>query len=106
MLTFVEQEKWPQATYSLVGMKVKDRLACVASPICAMGWGRDEFGAVDSTDLFSGCESAENFDETLQVASFTGKTYEVAREDGLKDEIYLIQDSGPCGSKNPMVDGD
>ena len=28
--------------------------------------------------------------ETLQVASFTGKTYEVTREDGLKDEIYLI----------------
>ena len=40
VLTFVEQEKWPQGTYSFVGIKVKGRLACVASPICAMGWGR------------------------------------------------------------------
>ena len=45
VLKFVEQEKWPQGTYSFVGMKVKGRLACVASPICAMGWGKDEFGA-------------------------------------------------------------
>ena len=44
VLKFVEQEKWPQGTYSFVGMKVKGRLACVASPICAMGWGKDEFG--------------------------------------------------------------
>ena len=84
---------------------MKDRLACVASPICAMGWGRDEFGAWIPPISFRVRESAENFDETLQVASFTGKTYEVTREDGLKDEIYLIPGQRPCGSKNPMVDG-
>ena len=36
---FVEQEN-SLGTYSFVGIKVKGRLACVASPICAMGWGR------------------------------------------------------------------
>jgi len=70
VLEFVEQEKWPQGTYSLVGMKIKDRLACVASPICAMGWGRDEFGAWIPPISFRIRESAEDFDETLQVASF------------------------------------
>ena len=101
VLTFVEQEKWPQATYSLVGIKVKDRLACVASPICAMGWGRDEFGAWIPPISFRIRESSENFDETLQVASFTGQTYEVTREDGLKDEIYLIPGQRPMWVKEP-----
>ena len=97
VLEFVEQEKWPQGTYSLVGIKIKDRLACVASPICAMGWGRDEFGAWIPPISFRIRESAEDFDETLQVASFSGETYEVTREDGLKDEIYLLPDSVLCG---------
>ena len=69
---------------------MKERLACVASPICAMGWGRDEFGTWIPPISFRIRESAEDFDETLQVASFSGQTYEVTREDGLKDEIYLM----------------
>ena len=88
VLTFVEQEKWPQGTYSFVGIKVKGRLACVASPICAMGWGRDEFGNWIPPISFRIRESAENFDENLKLASFTGGTFEVIREDGLMDLIY------------------
>tara|TARA_B100002019_G_C21238457_1_gene584107 strand:- start:559 stop:1557 length:999 start_codon:yes stop_codon:yes gene_type:complete len=101
VLTFVEQEKWPQGTYSLVGIKVKERLACLASPICAMGWGRDEFGAWIPPISFRVRESAENFDETLQVASFAGQTFEVTREDGLKDEIYLLPGQRPLWVKEP-----
>ena len=101
VLTFVEQEKWPQGTYSMVGIKVNDRLACVASPICAMGWGRDEFGAWIPPISFRVRESAEDFDETLQVASFAGQTYEVTREDGLKDEIYLVPGKRPLWVKEP-----
>lgn len=101
VLTFVEQEKWPQGTYSLVGLKVRDRLACLASPICAMGWGRDEFGAWLPPISFRIRESAENFDETLQMASFTGKTFEVTREDGLKDIIYQIPGQRPLWVQEP-----
>ena len=84
----MEQEKWPQGTYSFVGIKVKGRLACVASPICAMGWGRDEFGNWIPPISFRIRESAENFVENLRLASFNGGTFEVTREDGLKDIIY------------------
>ena len=101
VLTFVEQEKWPQATYSFVGMKVNGRLACVASPICAMGWGRDEFGAWVPPISFRVRESAEDFDETLKLASFEGKTYEVTREDGLKDVIYTIPGKRPLWVREP-----
>lgn len=101
VLQFVEQEKWPQGTYSFVGMKVKGRLACVASPICAMGWGKDEFGAWIPPIAFRIRESAENFDENLKLASFSGGTFEVTREDGLKDVIYSEQGNRPVWVKEP-----
>ncbi len=101
VLTFVEQEKWPQGTYSFVGMKVKGRLACVASPICAMGWGRDEFGNWIPPISFRIRESAENFDENLKLASFTGGTFDVIREDGLKDIIYSEPGQRPAWVQEP-----
>ena len=101
VLTFVEQEKWPQGTYSFVGLKVKGRLACVASPICAMGWGKDEFGAWIPPISFRIRESAENFDQELKLASFAGNTYEVTREDGLKDVIYSVEGQRPLWVQEP-----
>jgi hypothetical protein len=101
VLSFVEQEKWPQGTYSFVGIKVKGRLACVASPICAMGGGRDEFGNWIPPISFRIRESAENFDENLKLASFTGGTFEVIREDGLKDIIYSEQGQRPAWVQEP-----
>ena len=101
VLSFVEREKWPQATYSFVGIKVKGRLACVASPICAMGWGRDEFGAWIPPISFRIRESAENFNQNLKLASFSGGTYEVTREDGLKDIIYSENGQRPLWVQEP-----
>ena len=101
VLSFVEREKWPQATYSFVGLKVKGRLACVASPICAMGWGRDEFGAWIPPISFRIRESADDFDENLKLASFSGGTYEVTREDGLKDIIYSESGQRPLWVQEP-----
>ena len=95
VLTFVEQEKWPQGTYSFVGMKVKGRLAC------AMGWGRDEFGNWIPPISFRIRESAENFDENLKLASFTGGTFDVIREDGLKDIIYSEPGQRPAWVQEP-----
>ena len=101
VLKFVEQEKWPHGTYSFVGMKVKGRLACVASPICAMGWGKDEFGSWIPPISFRIRESAENFDQNLKLASFAGGTFDVTREDGLKDIIYSEQGRRPLWVQEP-----
>jgi type VI protein secretion system component VasK len=60
-----------------------------------------EFGAWIPPISFRIRESAEDFDETLQVASFSGETYEVTREDGLKDEIYLLPGQRPLWVKEP-----
>ena len=46
-------------------------------------------------------ESAENFDENLKLASFTGGTFEVIREDGLKDIIYSESGQRPAWVQEP-----
>ena len=108
VLTFVEQEKWPSGhlffrRYESEG----ETCLCVASPICAMGWGRDEFGNwIHLPSHFRIRESAENFDENLKLASFTGGTFEVIREDGLKDIIYSEPGQRPAtGYRNPLAGG-
>ena len=71
-----------------------------------MGWGRDEFGAWIPPISFRIRESADNFDDDLKLASFSGRTFEVTREDGLKDIIYSETGQRPYGSKNQMVNGE
>ena len=101
VLTFVEREKWPQGTYSFIGLRVKGRLAVLASPICAMGWGKDEFGTWIPPISFRIRESAEGFDEKLKLASFKGGTFEVKREDGLKDILYSESGKRPLWVQEP-----
>ena len=101
VLTFVEREKWPQGTYSFVGLRVKGRIAVLASPICAMGWGKDEFGAWIPRISFRIRESAEGFDDKLKLASFKGGTFEVKREDGLMDILYSEPGKRPLWVQEP-----
>lgn len=96
---FVENEKWPQGTYSFLGLHVDERLAILATPIIAMGWGRDEAGNWISPISFRIRESVE--DARLQAASYTGPKFEVAREDGLKDVIYSQISQLPAWVEEP-----
>ena len=93
-----------QGTYSLVGIKVKGRLACLASPICAMGWGRDEFGSWIPPISFRIRESADDFDETLKLASFTGNTFEVTRKTDCRMKFFScpVKDQCGCGNQRKM----
>ncbi len=83
---FVETEKWPQGTYSFMGLHLEERLSVLVSPIIAMGWGKDEADNWISPISFRIREGAE--DTRLKAASYTGPKFETAREDGLKDIIY------------------
>jgi hypothetical protein len=101
VLRFVEEEKWPQGTYSFIGLQLDGRIAAVASPICAMGWGKDEFGNWLPPISFRIRETAEGLDKNLQQASFEGSTYEVTREDGLKDVVYTQLGLRPVWVREP-----
>ncbi|MGE9295565.1 MAG: DUF4159 domain-containing protein [Puniceicoccales bacterium] len=101
---FVVNEKWPQGTYSAMGLEVDGRLAVLCMPILAMGWGKNE---VDQWTTFIGFrirEGAEGLSERLSEAAYTGTRFEVVREDGRQDIIYTQEEAMPAWVQQP--DGD
>ncbi len=93
---YVVNEKWPQGTYSMVGMKVNDRLAVLATPIIAMGWGKNQLGTWTTTIGFRIRESAPDLDASLRTAAYGGERFAVEREDGAEDLIYCQQPGTPA----------
>ena len=98
---FVVKEKWPDGTYSMVGLHVKGRLAVLASPIIAMGWGKNSLGGWQTTIRFRIREGAEGLSETLRTAAYSGARFEATREDGGKDVIYCQKHALPAWAEEP-----
>ncbi|PCJ52042.1 MAG: hypothetical protein COA79_25020 [Planctomycetota bacterium] len=86
---FVIKEKWPGGTYSIVGMKVKKRLAIIASPIVAMGWGRTPDGRWSGNIMLRIRESGKDLSNTLNVASYDGNKFAITKEDGTNDFVFV-----------------
>jgi hypothetical protein len=98
---YVVNEKWPQGTYSAVGLNVKGRLAVLTMPIIAMGWGRNTLGNWSTTIRFRVLESAEGLSDYLKTAAYSGDRYETRREDGDKDTIYCQAGALPAWAQEP-----
>jgi hypothetical protein len=98
---FVINEKWPDGTYSAVALKVDGRIAVLATPIIAMGWGKDELGNWRTYIQFRIRESEEGLSERLSTAAYTGDRYEVKREDQQVDTIFCQERALPAWVKEP-----
>ncbi len=98
---YVVEEKWPQGTYSFMGLHVDDRIAVLASPIVAMGWGRTERGTWANTISFRVRQSSEGLEEQLREAAYGGERFEAVREDGRKDVIYSQEPATPSWVREP-----
>ena len=96
---FVIKEKWPEGYYSAVGLTINGRLAVLATPIIAMGWGEDALGNWRTSIHFRIRESAPGLSQRLSTASYGGERFEVTREDGLKDIIYCQDPTKPAWVK-------
>jgi|TARA_B110000037_G_scaffold211975_1_gene264178 hypothetical protein len=92
---FVVNEKWPQGSYSSMGLEVDGRLAVLAMPIVAMGWGRNEVGKWTTRIGFRIRESTEGLSDRLSEAYASGEPFEVTREDGRADIIYTQNQTMP-----------
>lgn len=101
---FVVNEKWPQGTYSAMGLEVDGRLAVLCMPILAMGWGQNEVGKWTTFIGFRIREGAEGLSERLADAAYTGTRFEVTREDGRQDVIYTQQEAMPAWVQEPSGD--
>ena len=98
---FVVREKWPDGTYSAVGLSVKGRLAVLVTPILAMGWGRNSLGNWVTTIRFRIREGTEGLSDYLRTAAYSGARFEVVREDSRKDVIYCQEKALPGWVKEP-----
>ena len=85
---YTVNEKWPEGTYSLLGLNVKGRVAVIVSPIISMGWGKDSFGRWIGAINFRVKEGVQGLDTRLKTAAYSGTKYPVVREDGKKDMVY------------------
>ncbi len=98
---FVIKEKWPEGTYSAVGLTVKGRLAVLCTPIIAMGWGKDPLGNWMTTIGFRIRESARDLGKSLKTAAYSGERFETRREDGDKDIVYCQPRTRPAWVQEP-----
>jgi hypothetical protein len=98
---YVEQEKWPDGTYSAVALQLNGRIAVLVTPIIAMGWGRNSLGAWSTIIRFRVLEETEGLGEALQTAAYSGERFEVTREDGDRDVVYCQRQALPAWANEP-----
>ena len=100
VLTFVEQEKWPQGTYSLVGIKVKERLAASASPFVLWGGAGMSLGLGFLLFFFGYASRPRILMKPCRSHPLPVKPSKLP-EKILKDEIYLLPGQRPLWVKEP-----
>lgn len=99
---YIVNEKWPQGSYSAMALKVEGgRIAVLATPIIAMGWGRDRFGEWSAPISFRVREAAEGMDQRLSAAAYSGMRFESTREDGSIEVIYTQPPNVPAWVQEP-----
>lgn len=98
---FVVKEKWPEGTYSFVGLSVNGRLAVLCTPIIAMGWGKNQLGRWSTRIGFRIRESAKDLGSRLETASHEGAPFTTKREDGGTDLIFCQPTARPAWVKEP-----
>lgn len=98
---YVISEKWPDGTYSAVALEVNGRLAVLATPTIAMGWGKTSLGTWTTTIRFRVLESGSGLSDVLQTAAYSGARFDVAREDGGKDIVFCQERALPAWQQEP-----
>lgn len=99
--SYTEQEKWPDGTYSAVALRRQGRIAVLATPIVAMGWGKNSLGQWNTTIRFRVLEGTAGLGDYLATAAYSGPRFEVVREDGGKDVIYCQDAAMPAWANEP-----
>lgn len=95
------EEKWPDATYSAAALRRNGRIAVLATPILAMGWGKNSLDQWETTIRFRVLESGVDMDRLLASAAYNGPRFEVAREDGGTDIVFCQNNDLPAWVQEP-----
>lgn len=99
---YAQREKWPDGTYSAVGIRLNGRLAVLATPVIAMGWGRNSLGGWTTEIRFRTLEDNDGLNRLLPQAATLGPQYDARREDGGTDHIFCQGDAMPAWLNDPL----
>ena len=101
---YTMREKWPNGTYSAVGIRLGGHLAVLATPVVAMGWGKDVLGGWTTEIRMRVLEDRDELRQMLPQAAVLGPKYEARREDGGIDQIYCQDGALPAWLHAPTGD--
>jgi len=93
---YVTQEKWPQGTYSLLGLTVHHHLGVILTPIASMGWVTDESGRFTGMLAMRIREEAPDLGELLSKTKASGESYLVHDAQGGEETIYCDPPGRPA----------
>ena len=98
---YVTQEKWPNGTYSVMGLRWGTQYRVILTPIIAMGWGRDYAGNWSSAIGFRTREYDPTVEAKLKNTVAHGKQYEVQLADNSKEYVFCETGDLPAWVREP-----
>lgn len=101
---YTTREKWPSGTYSAVGIRLGGHIAVLATPVVAMGWGKNVLGGWTTEIRMRVLEERDELKQMLPQAAVLGPKYEARREDGGIDQIYCQEGTLPAWLHAPTGD--
>ncbi len=99
--TYVTQEKWPGGTYSVMAIRLEGRIAVMATPILAMGWGKTTLGGWTHEIRMKTLEQGDTLEILLPQAAVLGPAFPARREDGTFDKVFCQQNAIPAWLQEP-----
>src|SRR5262249_34846098 len=98
---YVTKEKWPNGTYSVMGLRWGTQYRILLTPIVAMGWGRDASGNWADPIAFRTREYDPLVEGRLKNTVAHGKQYEVQLQDNTKEFVYCEVGDLPAWVREP-----
>lgn len=98
---YTVEEKWPDGTYAAVAIRLNGHIAVLATPVIAMGWGRNSRGGWQTQIRLRVLEGSDDLGSMLQEAAYSGQRFEVTREDGGTDVVFCQEEALPAWTREP-----
>lgn len=99
--TYVVNEKWPNGTYSLMGLRWGQEYRVVLTPIICMGWGRDFSGAWSNHISFRVREYDPMVEARLRTTVAKSRQYEVPLLNNEKEVVFCENGEMPSWVREP-----
>jgi hypothetical protein len=98
---YVTREKWPNGTYSVMGLRWGTQYRIILTPIVAMGLGRDASGNWADPIAFRVREYDPTVEARLNNTVAHGRQYEVLLQDNSRELVFCETGDTPAWVREP-----